>query len=382
MNPPQRSNVDRRLPVIPNSPLPPLYAEWIDELFGAPIPTESDATCDDCAMLAENGDQEQASGIFFDPHVKCCSYVPKLPNYLVGRVFSDETTGTEAGRASMAKRVETGVGVTPLGLDQPLAFKLMYDRAGSTAFGQSSTLICPHFVDEDGGRCGIWAHRGVVCATWFCKFVRGATGRDFWADLKSLLSAVERTLSYWCVLQLDVESETLRRLVSPSIPMDGPALDGIADPGLYRALWGTWLGREKEFYQECARLVGALCWQEIVSIGGPEVKLRAQVAKDAYAKLTSDELPPRLRLGAFQVVRMDQDSSRVVSYSQTDPLDLPRSLLDVLNYFDGRPTYQAIADVSAVEGINIHPQLIRKLTDFGLLVPFDGSTPEAIQQRS
>ena len=352
----------------------------MDELFGAAIPTESDATCDDCAMCAENGDQKQPSGIFFDPHVKCCSYVPELPNYLVGRVFSDETTGTEAGRASMAKRVETGVGVTPLGLGQPLAFKLMYDRAGPTAFGQSRTLICPHFVDEGGGRCGIWAHRGVVCATWFCKFVRGATGRDFWADLKGLLAAVEKTLSYWCVLQLDVESETLRRLVSPSVPMDGPALDGIANPGVYRALWGAWLGREKEFYKECARLVEALSCHDIVSIGGPEVKLRAQVARDAYNKLTSNELPALLKLGPFQIIHTDQNSTRVVAYSQMDPLDLPRSLLDVLPYFDGRPTYQAISDVSAAEGVNLHPELIRKLTDFGLLVSLDGSTPEATQR--
>ena len=115
--------------------------------------------------------------------------------------------------------------------------------------------------------------------------------------------------------------------------------------------------------------------QDIVSIGGPEVKLRAQVARDAYHKLTSDELPARLKLGPFQMAQMDQDSSRVVAYSQMDPLDLPRSLLDVLTYFDGRPTYQAIADVSAAEGVNLHPDLIRKLTDFGLLVPLDGSTP-------
>jgi hypothetical protein len=353
----------------------------MDDLFGAPIPSESDATCDDCAMCAESEEQKDLSGVFFDPHVKCCSYVPELPNYLVGRVFSDETTGTDAGRASMAKRVEARVGVTPLGLGQPLAFKLIYERAGATAFGQSHTLICPHYVDEGGGSCGIWAHRGVVCATWFCKFVRGATGRNFWADLKGLLSAVEETLSYWCVLQLDLESETLRRVVSPSLPMDGPALDGIANPSVYRALWGSWLGREKEFYQECARLVGALRWQDIVSIGGPEVHLRAQVARDAYHKLTSDELPARLKLGAFQIVHMDHDSSRVVSYSQMDPLELSRALLDVLPYFDGRPTSQAIADISAAEGVNLHPQLISKLTDFGLLVPFDGST-EGTQQRS
>ncbi len=333
-------------------------------------------------MCARSDEEKEASGTFFDPHVKCCSYVPELPNYLVGGVLADTSATSEVGRASMAKRLEAGVAVTPLGIGQPLAFALIYERASASAFGQSHTLICPHFVDEGGGRCGIWEHRGVVCATWFCKFVRGAKGRDFWAALKRLLSSVERSLSYWCVLQVGLESETLRRVFSPPVPVDGGSLDGIMNPDTYRALWGEWLGRETEFYQECSRLVAGLRWQDVLAVGGSEVQLFARLACDAYRKLTSDELPARLKVGAFQVVRMDQDSRRVVSYSGMDPLDLPKVLVDVLPYFDGRPTTQAIADVSTAEGVNLDPALVRKLTDFEVLVPCDGSMPEATQQRS
>jgi hypothetical protein len=147
------------------------------------------------------------------------------------------------------------------------------------------------------------------------------------------------------------------------------------DPETYRALWGEWLCREAEFYRECARLVGGLHWQEVLSVGGPEVQLLARLASDAHRKLTSDELPARLKVGAFQVVSMDQNSRRVVSYSGIDPLDLPKVLVDVLPYFDGRPTSQAIADVAAAEGVDLHPALVRKLTDFEILVPSDAPTP-------
>lgn len=33
-----------------SEPLPALYAGWLEDLLGAPIPRESRATCDDCAM--------------------------------------------------------------------------------------------------------------------------------------------------------------------------------------------------------------------------------------------------------------------------------------------------------------------------------------------
>jgi len=38
------ASLTRELPVIPPSPLPALYAAWIDQLLAGPLPQESNAT--------------------------------------------------------------------------------------------------------------------------------------------------------------------------------------------------------------------------------------------------------------------------------------------------------------------------------------------------
>lgn len=73
------------------------------------------------------------------------------------------------------------------------------------------SALPPHYLDEAGGRCGIWKHRKGVCATWFCKHSRGATGRRFWAMLDQLLATVERELTRWCVLGVDLSAKAVNR---------------------------------------------------------------------------------------------------------------------------------------------------------------------------
>jgi hypothetical protein len=169
----------------------------------------------------------------------------------------------------------------------------------------------------------------------------------FWHALHQLLSGVERTLARWCVLQLDVGAEALERLFPPPSPAgqaDGVGrrtLDDLTDPDAYRALWGRWCGREVEFYRECSRLVSGLTWHDVTAIGGPEMQIFARLAREAYGRLMSREIPERLKVGSVKIVRMDQQSCRVWTYNGSDPLDLPRALMDVLPYFDGRPTDQA-----------------------------------------
>src|SRR5262249_54047658 len=160
-------------PVIPSSPLPPLYATWIDQLLGARIPAETDATCDDCAMCAPAGTASQSTAeMFYNPDTKCCTYVPTLPNYLVGRILRDDDPAFAAGRKTVETRLENGVAVTPLGLGMFPVFGLLYRQTAEQTFGRSKSLLCPHFMAEAGGRCGVWKHRAAVCATWYCKFVR------------------------------------------------------------------------------------------------------------------------------------------------------------------------------------------------------------------
>ncbi len=201
--------------------LPPLYARWASEFLGGAIPAESAATCNDCAMLSgERGTARPAAAPFFNPDTKCCTYLPVLPNFLVGRMLADDSPEFARGRATLEARLTAGMAVSPRGIGRDAAYDLLYVTRGKSLFGQARSMRCPHYLDEGGGQCGIWRHRAAVCATWFCKYVRGAVGQRFWQALHRQLSAVEGELSVWCARQLGE--------------------------------LGEWSGREREFFQECA----------------------------------------------------------------------------------------------------------------------------------
>jgi len=369
--------VKRRLPVVSESTLPPLYAGWMAELLAGPIAEETEATCSDCAMCDKGAKPASASEFFYDSRTKCCTYVPGLANFLVGRILADDDPAFAKGRASVESRLQARVAVTPLGLGQPPTFALLYDKTVPASFGHSRALRCPHYLEQEGGLCGVWRHRAAVCTTWFCKYVRGAVGQAFWRALHRLLSGVEQSLSRWCVIQLDVGPEALAKLFpmprqagTPDM-MDWRSLDGIVDPAVYRSLWGRWLGRETEFYEECARLVGSLRWQDVVAIGGPDIQIFARLVLDAHARLAAEEIPERIKIGKLTVIAANQASSCVSGYSGSDPLDLPRALMEVLPHFDGRPTGEALRDIRTAAGIAVDPALVRKLVDFEILVPCD-----------
>ena len=146
--------------------LPPLYAPWVHEVLGGAIPKEAAAACRRCVMLAPGRSGEGKRRIFFDAKTLCCTYLPDLPNFLVGRILSDRSPAMAYGRRTVRDRLRRQAGVTPFGLARPALYSLLYDSGAADGFGRSRSLHCPHHVD--GGPCGIWAHRCAVCATWFC----------------------------------------------------------------------------------------------------------------------------------------------------------------------------------------------------------------------
>lgn len=311
----------------------------------------------------------------FSRETKCCTYVPTLPNFLVGRILGDRDPAFAEGRATVEQRIDARVGVTPLGVASPPVHQLLYTHGGPHAFGRATTLRCPHYRANAGGACGVWRHRNGVCATWFCKHVRGATGQRFWHSLEQLLTIAERELSRWCLLEVGVEAAVLARLLPRGSdrgprnpPLDPAALDGHADDGVYGELWGTWQGRERELFGRAAGLVTDLRWSDVLGIGGASVAALARVFVDAYRRHAADDIPARLVVGPFQTVVTGRERVRVVTYSALDPLELPRLLVDVLSYFDGRSTVDALARIRAEQRINVQPDLVRRLVDFGVLV--------------
>ncbi len=357
------------------STLPPLYAPWIQELLDGPLPPERKATCERCVMCSPSSDQAPDGALAFNPQSKCCTYLPVLHNFLVGRILLDDDPALAPGRATVEARIQKGVAVSPLGLLRAGLYTFLYEHSPD-AFGLSQALRCPHYLEERG-QCGMWRHREATCATWFCKHERGAVGMRFWKTLKQLLSAVESSLARWCVLELDVGTEALRRLFPPpqratAQTFDEHDLDGRVDLKEYRALWGTWAGREREFYRSSAALVNPLTWQEVRALCGPEVGVYVRLTQEAYRALHSQMIPPALRVRRFEVVDSRPEASTLASYSRFDPLKVPRPLLRVLPYFDGRPTDEAVQCIAAEQGIQLDPPLMRKLVDFEILSAPEG----------
>src|SRR4051794_40152273 len=103
-------------------------------LVGSELENESVATCASCVMLpAADAPKPSSSATFFNPATKCCTYLPELHNFLVGAVLSDPDNHP-AGTASLERRIDEGIEVTPLGLGRPRSYLLIYDDGGGQTF--------------------------------------------------------------------------------------------------------------------------------------------------------------------------------------------------------------------------------------------------------
>lgn len=363
------------LPLLAQGPehaLPPLFAGWVRELLTGPIPAETNATCDDCAMCIKGDGRLPTSIYFFDPALKCCVYMPELPNFLVGRILADDDPAAAAGRSSVEKRIADRIAVTPLGVGRPPSYDLLFRNSAST-LGRSYALRCPHYVESEGGECGIWKHRDAMCTTWFCRHLRGQVGSDFWKALREMLVIVEGTLARWAALELEVDVEVLsrwiprERQITPQNVPQGRELDGVVEEGAYAATWGAWEGKEDAYYRACAAKVEGLRWEQVLAIGGPELTILAGVARRAHERLLSELVPAQLKVGQFQIASQREGGVRAISYSHLDALDLPHALLTVLPLFDGRPTMEILQDLAA-RGVGIEAGYLRQLCDWGILV--------------
>jgi hypothetical protein len=364
----------RQLPVLSGAePLPPLFQRWADECLPGLIPRETKATCHDCAMCVSGGATPRAN-TGFRPDTKCCTYLPELPNFLVGRVLNDDDPGGAVGRASVEARVRAQIAVTPLGLGMSPVYALLYQHGQNTSsqlFGRSRSMRCPHFVDENGGTCGIWKHRDAVCATYFCKHVRGAVGQQFWIDLREVLHVAEEELAIWSAMERGIDEATLRHLITMTVSRAGTPLSTELVDGRERAfaeqVWGRWLGQEEEFYRACATDVDALSWADVCRIGGSLLRARAAVLQDSYARLRSAELPARLSGRRLTQRRVDDDRALVETYSPYDPTTLSHRVVGLLRYFDGGPTADALDRIEKTENVRLTEDLVRMLADYGIL---------------
>ncbi len=358
--------------------LPPLYTTWVDELIGKPVPAETDANCNHCMMCKTGEESDSSQDYWFDPGLKCCTFFPRLPNFLVGGILNQGGPAAKHLEKMISGQSDAGGIVTPLGIDPPSAYNLLYANEHK-AIGRDRSLACPYLTNTDqGAQCGIWQHRQSTCATWFCKFRRGQVGEQFWHELHRLLAAIETNLRWWCILQSDFTSGGLRHLLDINDTLVKARdrgrphhINPQAGSPASRVLWETWAGRETDFFRQTAERVGELTWSRVKALGGQDIELRAQLVLDAFAQLLSTEIPAHLKKGSYRIIGTGPSVSRVVAYRDFDPLELPNGLLGLLHFFDSGSTGDSLARIAAETGYRLQPGLIRKLVDHGLLESVD-----------
>lgn len=343
--------------------LPPLYQRWVESLLPHGIPREHVATCLDCVMCAKSPEEAAAGYGFFNPKTKCCTYHPNVPNYLAGRALDVDSPGGRVFHSFVASDTSDPMKVTLFGVSPNAKAALLYDADGKQGFGHDDDLLCPYVIGVDspeGPMCGIWQHRNAVCSTYFCKHVRGGTGRQFWMSIRNLLRSAETALSWWAIAEL-IPDIGARLLHPPSRPGERLGLELPANA------WSFWPGSRADFFRACADRVEALSWEEVVSIAGIDMAIARDEVVANHARLISPDIPDRLRPATYRVIEAHGDRTMVQTDAGREYFELPSVLLPLLRYFDGRPSEEVLAHIQAEERIELDLGLVRKLYDFGML---------------
>jgi hypothetical protein len=353
------------------STLPALYETWVAEWLAEPLPQELHANCAECPMVAPDAPAAmKPDRLFFDSEVRCCTFCPTLPNFTVGRILSDERDEFEHGRVSTRARVGKAAQANPLVIEPPLEVAIRFDMTPHL-FGRQKELRCPHL---NGGACGIWPHRIAKCFTYFCKHQRGERAFRLWFALHDVFDCVEHELAQWCALELGIPPVAIEALGKPGRRdhvvrlLEADVGGGVLTP---QTLWGEWLGREEDYFAECAKKVAALGWSEVVDICGPRLRALVEVTRQVSSDLHSETLPERLRMASVQVMSITPESCVIHSYHVLDPLTISRRLWELLPRFDGRSWAVVLAEIAEDTGLQLRPELIRKMIDFRILEAAD-----------
>ncbi len=172
-------------------------------------PRESKATCDHCIMTKPQNRGE----IFYQPNLKCCTFQPFLPNYVVGAILSQEVLSAASALTSVRSKIAKREYSLPLGLVAPPNYQVALNQRKKNEFGQREDWLCPYYNKEQQN-CGIWRQRGAVCTSFYCKSSYGIKGLRFWDELSNYLTYVEMALMEESLVILDFSPRQISDLLN------------------------------------------------------------------------------------------------------------------------------------------------------------------------
>lgn len=150
---------------------------------------EKKATCDQCIKAPPKYKKSD----FYENHLKCCTFQPYLPNYVVGGVLADHTGRYDRIQKIFRKMILDRAYVLPIGIVAPPRYQVSYKKNKPKIFGRDEKYLCPYF-DREGLNCGLWKYRGSVCTSFYCQSSYGRAGKSFWSLNGDYQSYIEMAL--------------------------------------------------------------------------------------------------------------------------------------------------------------------------------------------
>lgn len=227
--------------------LPPLYENLLpQEILNFSL-QETKATCHDCLRA-----RDQRFAFNYKANLKCCTFVPFIPNFAVGALLCENLKGANIIKQFINDRRFT----LPLGIFPDPKYQFEFKVKSPTAFGNNEKLLC-HYFDKKENQCSIWTYRGVVCTTFFCRSDYGNAGQKFWAEMKNYLSYVEMALAEDCLVLKDFSPRDISDQLEYLNKQRFSAQEKkqlVLNPDIYKKYWNGYLS-EVDFYIECYEIV-------------------------------------------------------------------------------------------------------------------------------
>lgn len=234
--------------------LPRIYENLLPRELLTFAPEETKATCDTCAMSRP----QHRGKTHYRADLKCCTFHPFLPNYMVGALFL-ENSATEAHRIFRDK-IERREYALPLGLVAPVSYQVEFNHRHDGDFGQREDWLCPYY-NKENQNCNVWRHRGVVCTTFFCKSSYGKTGLKFWEKLGNYLWYVELALLEEALVLLDFSPRQVMTLLDYHNRHEGTKAElasKVLPEKQSRELWNGYFEDQEGFYKKAYNIVANL----------------------------------------------------------------------------------------------------------------------------
>jgi len=242
-------------------------------------PQETKATCDQCIMAKP----KNRGVIFYEADLKCCTFYPFLPNYVVGAILSEESLAAPSAVAAIRRKITNREYSLPLGLVAPPSYQVPFNHRKPNEFGRRADWLCPYFNHEKQN-CGIWRHRGAVCTSFYCKSSFGKAGLAYWDELSNYLTYVEMALMEETLVMLDFSPRQISDLLNYLNRQEATKTELSSQrmpEKKARALWNGYYDDQEGFFRKCFQIAKELDrkgFRELIGEPGQQLENRLRKA--------------------------------------------------------------------------------------------------------